>query len=338
MSGPIAVDIGTSRTLVADPSGRIVFDEPTVAAVDLRSAELICFGSAALGMAGRVAGDVAIVRPVAHGQLQDLALTDQMVAALLRRVRPKAGRHPEVLCAVAGLATGVQRRALERSFKKAGAGHVDFIEHAFAAGLGLRLHIEEPVASMVVDAGGGTTDVAVMALGGVVTEASVPLGGEDLDRAVRELCLRSFDLVISPAAAEQVKIDIGTAWPTTEEKIEIAGRDVSNGMQRTVVLSSSEVSGALADPLRTMIAAAVDCIVTSPPDLANDLLSRGLHLCGEGALLTGYARKLATATGIPVHLARAPGRSAVLGAAVCLSDLQRRAATAAVNRAEAEPR
>jgi rod shape-determining protein MreB len=322
MSGALAIDFGTARTLVADASGRILLDEPTLAAVAIGSGELIAFGTRARQMPGRSAGQVRIVRPVAHGHLQDLALTDQIADHLLGSVRRRAGRRPELMMTVPGLATGVQRRALERAFSGAGAGHVEFIEHALATGIGLRLSIDAPVATMVVDVGAGTTDVAVLALGGVVTERSVRTAGEDIDRAIRDLCLRSFDLVVSLETAEAVKKRLATAWPEAEAKIELTGRDVSNGMERTVVLSSSEVAGAIAEPLRAMLAAATQCIVEAPPDLANDLLTQGLHLAGEGALLRGYARRLATTTGIPVHLAAAPALAAVTGAAICLRQLK----------------
>jgi rod shape-determining protein MreB len=336
LSSHVAIDLGSTRTLVADTSGRLLVDEPTVAAVNLRDGSLIAFGSLALALPGRSAGDVSIMKPVSHGQLQDLRLTDQVAEHLLGRVRKRVGRHPEVLCSVPGLATGVQRRALERSFKRAGATHVDFIEHALAAGIGFKLRIDEPVATMVFDVGGGTTDVAVMALGGVVTEASIPLGGDDLDRAVRDLLLRSYDLVVSPAVAEQMKIMIGTAWPAAETKIEVTGRDASNGLARAVVVSSSEVSSAIEDSLRAMVGAAVSCIVSAPPDLANDLIALGLHLAGGAALLTGYARRLATATGIPVHLAEDPARAAVIGAARCLRDLADAGTRRAVSSTPAE--
>ncbi|MGH9298926.1 MAG: rod shape-determining protein [Acidimicrobiales bacterium] len=321
MSGELAIDLGSSRARVVDSSGRVLVDEPCVAAVDLTTGELVAFGEAALPMPARSSGQLTVMRPVAHGQMQDLPLTDAVTRWLLKRAESVAGHHyrrPAVLCCVPGLASGVQRRAMERAFRSGGAGHVEFIEHAVAVGVGFHLRIDEPVATMVVDIGGGTTDVAVMALGGVVTEASVPLGGEDMDHAIRELCLRSFDLVIAKSVAEQVKFAIGTAWPEEEEKVEVSGRDVSNGTVRTVVLSSSEVSGATGEQVRRIVATVVECIVTSPPDLANDLLARGLHLAGNGSRLRGLARRLATTTGIPVHLGERPDHAAVLGAARCL--------------------
>lgn len=320
MSSELAVDLGTGRTRVADAGGHVLLDEPTAAAVDLRDGSLVAFGDSALALPGRSAGQVGLVRPVAHGQLQDLALTDQVVDEVMTRVRQRSGRRPAVLCSVPGLASGVQRRALKRAFARAGAGRVEFVEHALAAGIGLQLDIEEPVATMVVDVGAGTTDIAVIALGGIVTGTSLPIGGGDLDVSVREACLRSHDLVVSPLVAEGLKRTIGTAWPAPEAKLEVSGRDASNGSSRTVVVSSSDVTTAMAELVREMVAAAVACITKAPPDLANDLLSQGLHLAGEGGLLAGFPRRLATAAGIPVHVADVHGRAAVLGAARCLRD------------------
>lgn len=315
MSEALAIDVGTARTLVVEPTKGLLVDEPTIAAVDLATGKLLAFGAKARAMFGRVAGEVAIVRPVRQGQLVDLELTDQIAAELLERARHSGVHRPEVLCCVPGSATGVQRRALERSFKKGGARGVDFLEHAVACGIGARLHLEEPVASMVMDVGAGTSDIAVMALGGVVTEASLATGGSDFDESIRVFCQRSFDLVLPFGAAESVKVSIGSAWPADERKMEVRGRDAGNGIARTVVLSRGEVATVLAEHVDSIIRAAVGCITESPPDLANDLLTRGLYLAGGGALLGGFARRLATATGIPVHLVASPEMVAVLGAA-----------------------
>jgi rod shape-determining protein MreB len=318
VSGSLAIDVGTARTLVVEPALGLLVDEPTLAAVDIPTGKLLAFGRAARAMAGRAAGEVALVRPVRQGQLVDLELTDQIAADVFERARHRGVHRPEVLCCVPGSATGVQRRALERSFKKAGARRIEFIEHAVACGIGTRLHLDEPVASMVMDVGAGTSDIAVMALGGVVTEASLPVGGNDFDEAIRQLCQRSFDLVLPGEAAESIKLAIGSAWPVDERKVEVRGRDLGNGMPRTVVLSRDEVATALGDHVEAIIRAAVRCITESPPDLANDLLSRGLYLAGGGALLDGFARRLATAAGIPIHLVESPETVAVEGAARAL--------------------
>lgn len=318
MSGSLAVDIGTSRTIVVEATKGRLLDEPTLAAVEIPTGKLLAFGSHALPMVGRAAGEVAVVRPVREGQLVDLDVADQIAADILARARRVGLHRPEVLCCMPHSATGVQRRALERSFKKGGAHRVEFVEHAVACGIGARLHLEEPVASMVMDVGAGTTDIAVMALGGVVTEASVPVGGSNFDESIRLLCQRSFDLVLGFGVAESIKIAIGSAWPSDERKVEVRGRDLGNGMARTVVLSRGEVASALAEQVETIIKAAVRCITESPPDLSNDLLTRGLYLAGGGARLDGFPRRLATATGIPIHLVSSPETVAVQGAARAL--------------------
>lgn len=321
MPGALAVDLGSSRTRVMTMSKGLLLDEPTLAAVEIGSGRLLFFGEQAAAHRGRSAGEVQLMRPVRHGQLQDLALTDQICDLILQRAKQAGHSRPDVLCCVPAAATSVQRRALERSFREAGAKRVEFLEHAIACGMGARLRLDEPVASMVVDVGAATTDVAVIALGGVVTEASIAVGGGDFDAAVRMLCQRSFDLVIDRETAEVVKCTIGTAWPSVEDKVEVHGRDSSSGEARTVVLSRSEVASAIAEQVDTIVRACVGCITSAPPDLANDLLSRGLHLAGRGGLLDGFSRRLARATGIPVHLVDSPGLAAVTGAARCLKVL-----------------
>lgn len=322
MTGRIALDLGTCRTRVADARGHLLLDEPTVAAVRAGDGSLVTFGSRALDAPGRLSGELVRVRPVVKGQLQDLLLTDQIATRLLRYLERRVGRHPDVLCSLPGLASGVQRRALERALKTAGANKVEMIDHAVAAAIGLRLQIGATSGTMTVDLGGGTTDAGVMALGGLVTQSSLPVGGEDLDRSISDLLLRSFDLVVSPRAAEDVKATIGTAWPEQEAKAEVTGRDVSNGRTRSVVVTSSEVHAAMAGHLESIVSAAVGAITNTPPDLANDLIASGLWLAGGGSGLAGISRRIATATGIPVHLAGEPRLAAVLGAARCLAEAE----------------
>ena len=322
MTPLLAVDLGTARTLVAVPGRGVIIDEPTIAAVDLGRNRLVAFGSDAAGLSGRCAGEVAIVRPVHHGQLFDLDLTAEVVRDLLRRGRISSMAHPTVLCCASGGATGVQRRALDRAFKKAGAGKVRFVEQQVAAALGSGLRIEEPVASMVVDVGAGTTEIGVLALGGLVTQASVALGGGDFDAAIRRLCVRDFELVIDAATAESIKCTIGSAWVEEDDKVEVRGRDVSTGIVRSIVITRTEVADAIVPRVERILAAATFCISSSPPDLANDLLNRGLYLSGGGALLTGFAQRLATSTGIPVHLVQDPERCAVSGAAMCMATMR----------------
>jgi rod shape-determining protein MreB len=329
VSSEIAVDFGTARTLVAVRGHGVVVDEPTVAAVDLARNRLVAFGAEAVDLQGRCSGEVAIVRPVTHGQLADLDLTSAVAKLLLRLARIRSVSQPTVLCCASGSATNVQRRALERAFKGAGAETVRFVEQPVAVALGSGLRIAEPVASMVVDVGAGMSEIGVLALGGLVTHASVPLGGGDFDQAIRRYCGRHLDLVIDAATAERVKCTIGSVWVEDDEKVEVQGRDAATGIVRAVVISRTEVAEAIASRVERILEAAVDCISSAPPDLANDLLNRGLYLAGGGALLTGFAQRLATATGIPVHLVEDPERCAILGAVQCLGTMRHAVAPAA---------
>ncbi|MGH9170226.1 MAG: rod shape-determining protein [Acidimicrobiales bacterium] len=326
MSPGLAVDLGTARTLVVDSGGSTIVDEPTLAAIDITTGRLVAFGREAQGLTGCAAGEIGLVRPVRHGQLTDLELTHQVAREILSRARHHRIYKPDVTCCVPASATSVQRRALERSFKRAGARDVSFLDQAVCAALGSRLRIDQPLASMVVDVGAGTSDMAVMALGGVVTEASIEVGGGDFDDAIRALLRSSFDLSVPAELAEQVKMVIGTAWPDEEKKVEVAGRDLGNGCARTVTLSTSEVAGALFPHVESIVAATVECIIQSPPDLANDLLSMGLYLAGGGSLLHGFARRMATAAGIPIHLVHDPEVVTVRGAVVSMRRKHRRLA------------
>ena len=321
MSADLAVDFGTARTLVAVRGRGVVVDEPTVAAVDLGRNRLVAFGSDAVGLRGRCAGEVAIVRPVCHGQLADVDLTSAVAEQLLHLARAWSAGRPTVLCCTSGTATSVQRRALDRAFKQAGAESVRFVEQQVAVALGSGLRIEEPVASMVVDVGAGTTEVGVLALGGLVTHASIPIGGGDFDEAIQRFCGRDLELVIDPATAEGIKYAIGSAWVEDDDKVEVKGRDASSGIVRSTVISRTEVADVIASRVDRILAAAVSCIGSAPPDLANDLLNRGLYLAGGGALLSGFAQRLATATGIPVHLVEDPERCAIAGAVSCMATM-----------------
>ena len=254
MSADLAVDFGTARTLVAVRGHGVVVDEPTIAAVDLARNRLVAFGNEAAGLRGRCAGEVGIVRPVTHGQLADLDLTAAVAKQLLRLAKVGSVSPPTVLCCASGTATNVQRRALDRAFTRAGAERVRFVELPVAVALGSGLRIEEPIASMVVDVGAGTTEIGVLALGGLVTQASVPVGGGDFDEAIKNLCSRQLDLVIDSATAENVKYEIGSAWVEDDDKVEVRGRDASNGIVRSVVISRTEVADAIAPRVDRILA------------------------------------------------------------------------------------
>jgi rod shape-determining protein MreB len=319
LSGDIALDFGSAVTRVADARGVMLLEEPTVAAVDSDAQRLLAFGTRAIGLGMATAGRVSLVRPVRHGQLVDIALAEDVLVEVVRAAGVSRLAHPRVLACVHAGATRIQQRALDRALRRAGARQVRFIEQPVACAVGSGLPIEEPSGSMVVDVGAGTTDIAVLALGALVTSASLPIGGDDFDEAVRLLLARRYDVVVDASTASEVRKHIGSVRSTPElTRVEVRGRERSSGLPDSVVISAAELHDSFEDLIQPVLDAAVKCIATAPPDLANDLLSSGLHLSGGGSLLDGLSQRLAGATGLPVHAAVDPGRSSVLGAARCL--------------------
>ncbi len=319
VSDDLALDLGTARTLVLDPSGAVRVSEPTLAAIDADTGRLLAFGEDALGRASASAGRVNVVRPVRHGQMMDLDLAAELLADVLRRAGASRVSRPRVLVAVAVESTRVQRRALDHALRKAGARAVRFIEAPVAAAIGAGLAIEEPSGSMVAVLGAGRCEVAVLALGGVVTSASLALGGSDLDAAVRTYLSHAYGLHVDHATAEALRERLGSvATGDDGASAQVAGREVATGRLREVVVTRAELRPVLIDGLEPALNAAVRCITSSPPDLANDLLGAGLHLAGGLARLHGLDGRFATTTGLPVHVDDRPQQLVVRGAARCL--------------------
>jgi rod shape-determining protein MreB len=313
--GDIAIDLGTAKTRVASRRGQILFDEPSIAAVDMTNGKLVAFGREARRMRGRSAGHVAIVRPLVHGQLVDLGLADEIAKYLLEHLGPRGPRRPAVIACIAGGSTGVQRRALADSLRRAGARRVELLDHQTAAAIGARLPIADVAGSMIVDMGSGTTDIALHALGAAATCVSVPLGGGDLDQSIREHCRQGLDLLVDAETAERVRTSIGSAYNLAEDmKAEVRGRDAWDGSPRTVVISSGELFDVMDGQMREIVSRLVEAIQGAPPDLANDLLHRGVHLAGGVAHQTGIAERLADETGLPVYVVEEPELCTVRGA------------------------
>lgn len=321
LSGDLALDLGTASARLAERDGTVV-DEPAIVAVDEDRGRLLHFGREALGAAA-AAGRVRLVRPVRRGQLADLALAEALIAGLLRRVGVSRRGRPRVLAGVHVDATPIQRRALQRALERSGARSVRFLELPVAVAIGQGLRIEEPAGSMVVELGAGTTDVAVLALGGMVTRAHLPVGGEDFELAVRNLLARRHDLVVDQATAREVLQMVGTVDAAAPEtRVEVLGRDRSSGRPAAVVLGRAEVRAVLTEQLRPVLDTAASCIASAPPDLANDLVGAGIVLAGGASGLNGFAGALASATGLAVHLVDRPRLAAVTGAAACLEGVR----------------
>jgi len=319
VSNDLAIDFGSATTRVADARGALLLEEPTVAAVDADTGRLLAFGRSAPALASATAGRVRLERPVRHGQLVDIALAEDVLVEVLRAAGLSRVAHPRVLACVQASATHVQRRALDRALRKAGARQVRFIEQPVACALGSGLPIEEPSGSMVVDIGAGTTEIGVLALGGIVTSASLAVGGGDVDESVRLLLSRRFDLVVDSRVASEVVRRIGAAGASPAPHLEVTGRRGADGRPHSVVVSGAEIRPALDELVAPIVTAAVECVASAPPDLANDLLGSGLHLSGGASQLAGIAQRIASATGLAVHASAEPSRVAVIGASRCLA-------------------
>lgn len=319
----LALDLGTGTTRVVDGDGRLLFDEPSIAAVDADTGRLLAFGSAALETGARAAGRVRIVRPVRQGQLAELDLAEAILADLLRRSGLGRLAHPRVLACSHVDATPVQHRALERALRKAGARQVAFVEQPVAVALGAGLRIEEPTGSMVVEIGAGVTDVGLLALGGMVTSAAIPLGGDDLDAALRRYLVRRHGLVVDRRTATELRQSlVSVAADAPEARAELLGRDADTGRPASSVVTRSELRPLLLERLVPLLDAVVSCIGAAPPDLANDLLGGGIVLAGGGSALDGLGQRLARATGLPVQVVESSRLTAVRGAARCRSSFE----------------
>jgi rod shape-determining protein MreB len=324
VSRDLAIDLGTANTLVYAKGRGIVLNEPTVVALDTRTRQVLSIGEEAWKMIGRTPGYIVAVRPMRQGAITDFEITESMLGVLLKRVGVSRLNRPKVLICVPSAITGVERRAVKEAVRRAGASSSYLIEQPMAAAIGAGLPIHEPIGSMVVDVGGGTSEMAVICLGGVVALRAIRCGGFDLDAAIQGYVRSQHGVAIGERTAEAVKMAIGSAHHyDNEQRAEIRGREVTTGRPKTVVLSPEEVRGALTEHVAHIVASAVDCLGDAPPELAQDILFQGITLVGGGALLRGMTQRLADETAVPVHLVDAPLETVALGAGRCLESFDR---------------
>jgi rod shape-determining protein MreB and related proteins len=275
-------------------------------------------------MIGRTPGYIVAVRPLRQGAITDFDITERMIRLLLQRCGVSRINRPRVLICVPSAITSVERRAVKEATHRAGASAAYLIEQPMAAAIGAGLSIHEPIGNMVVDVGGGTSETAVISLGGVVASEAIRCGGFDIDAAIQTYVRREHGVAIGERTAEEIKLAIGSAAPYNDEvKAEVRGRELMTGMPKTVVLSPGELRGAVEDQVRQIITAAVDCLGAAPPELAQDIIFQGIHLVGGGALLRGMARRLANETAVPVHLVDTPLECVALGAGQCLESFDK---------------
>ena len=340
----MAVDLGTANTLVYVRGRGIVLSEPSVVAIDQRTGDVHAVGLEAKRMLGRTPGTISAIRPLKDGVIADFDVTEQMLRHFIQKVHQHRFAHPRVVVCVPSGVTGVEKRAVEEATLSAGARKAYLIEEPMAAAIGAGLPVAEPTGNMIVDIGGGTTEVAVISLGGIVVSQSLRVGGDEMDEAIINHIKREYKLLIGQQTAEEIKLEVGSAHAMKEEvQAEVRGRDMLTGLPKTVILSSEEVRHALEEPVNQIIDAIKSTLDKTPPELAADIMDRGIVLAGGGALLQGLDERLRHETHMPVHLAESPltcvavgsGRSLEEFDAIHRSSRARRAAraTAAATRA-----
>ncbi len=296
-----------------------MLNEPSVIALNSRTQEVLAMGHEAWQMIGRTPSYIVAVRPLRQGAITDFEITQRMIRLLLQRVGVSRFNRPRVVICVPSAITAVERRAVTEAARRAGAADAQLIEQPMAAAIGAGLPINEPIGNMVVDIGGGTSEVALISLGGVVALEAVRVGSFDIDAAIQTFIRREYGIAIGERTAEEIKVAIGSAWPTDAEyAAEVRGRDLMSGLPKTVVLSAEEVREAIAEPVSAMVDAVIACLGQAPPELAQDLIGQGIHLVGGGGMLKGLDERLAVETEIPVHLVDAPLECVVLGAGRCI--------------------
>ncbi|MDQ1702168.1 MAG: rod shape-determining protein MreB [Frankiaceae bacterium] len=320
----MAIDLGTANTLVYVRGKGIVLNEPSVVAINLQTRHILAVGSEAKRMIGRTPGNIVAIRPLKDGVIADFATTERMLRYFIQKVHKQ--RHfakPRVVICVPSGITGVERRAVKEAAIQAGARKVSIIEEPMAAAIGAGLPVHEPTGNMVVDIGGGTTEVAVISLGGIVTSQSIRTGGDELDNAIITYVKKEYSLMLGERTAEEIKMAIGSAFPSSDEPhAEIRGRDLVSGLPKTIVVSSEEIRKALEEPVNQVVDAVKTTLDKCPPELSGDIMDRGIVLTGGGALLRGLDERLRHETGMPIHVAENPLHSVVIGSGKCLEEFE----------------
>ena len=321
MSTDLAIDLGTANTLVYAKGRGIVLNEPTVIALNVETHDVLAMGHQAWQMIGRTPGYIQAVRPLRQGAITDFEITQRMIRLLLQRAGLSRFQRPRVLLCVPSAITEVERRAVKEAARQAGAMDAQLVAQPMAAAIGAGLPVHEPTGNMVVDIGGGTTEVAVISLGGIVTSQSVRIGGDELDDAIIQFIKKEYSLALGERTAEEIKIALGSAYPLEEElRAEIRGRDLVTGLPKTIVTSTEEIRRALDEPVSAIVDSVKVTLDKTPPELAADIMEAGIVLTGGGALLHGLDVRLRAETGMPIVIANNPLFSVALGAGQCLEE------------------
>ena len=324
-SNDFGIDLGTANTLVYVKGKGIVLREPSVVAIDKNRRKVLAVGAEAKLMLGRTPSNITAVRPLRNGVIADFEVTQEMIKYFIRKVHNRRSLlHPRIVIGIPSGITEVEKRAVQESAEQAGAREVALIEEPMAAAIGSDLPVSEPHASMICDIGGGTTEVAVISLGGMVVAKSLDVAGDEMDDCIVQYFRRKHNLVIGETTAEEVKIQIGSVFPLKEEKtIEVKGRDQAKGLPKTILVTSEEIRQALMEPVQLIVDVIKQVLEETPPELSSDLVDRGMVLAGGGSLLRGFPELIRQETELPVHRAADPLSCVALGCGKYLEELDK---------------
>jgi rod shape-determining protein MreB len=323
-SNDMGIDLGTATTLVFVKGEGVVLCEPSVVAIEKGTNHVLAVGDEAKRMLGRTPGNILAIRPMRDGVISDFEITEAMLRYFIRKVQKrKVLFGPRLIVAIPSGITEVERRAVRDSAVRAGAREIFLVEEPMAAAIGVGLPIQEPTANMIVDVGGGTTEIAIISLAGIVFSQSIRIGGDEMDSAIIEYIKKNYNLLIGERSSEDIKIKIGSAYPLEEElSLEVKGRDLVAGLPKMVTITSEEVRDALKEPVRSILDIVKVSLERIPPELAADLIERGVVMAGGGSLLRGLDRLIAEETGLPVHIADDPMTAVALGTGKALNEIK----------------
>lgn len=323
-SNDMGIDLGTATTLVYVKGEGVVLCEPSVVAIERGTSHVLAVGEEAKRMLGRTPGNIIAIRPMKDGVIADFEITEAMLRYFIKKVHH---RHvlvrPRIVIAIPSGITEVEKRAVKDSAEHAGARDVFLIEEPIAAAIGVGLPIQEPIANMVIDIGGGTTEIAVISLAGIVFSKSIRIGGDEMDEAIIEHLKKTYNLMVGERTAEDIKIKIGSAYPLEEElTLEVKGRDLVVGLPKSVTITSEEIRESLQEPLRAILEITKISLERTPPELAADLIEHGMVMAGGGSLLRGMDKLISEETGLPVHIADDPLTAVAVGTGKVLNEIR----------------
>ena len=323
-SNDMGIDLGTATTLVFVKGEGVVLCEPSVVAIERGTSHVLAVGEEAKRMLGRTPGNIIAIRPMKDGVISDFEITEAMLRYFIKKVHHrKVLVRPRIVIAIPSGITEVEKRAVKDSAERAGAREVFLIEEPIAAAIGVGLPIQEPIGNMIIDIGGGTTEIAVISLCGTVFSKSIRIGGDEMNEAVIEYLKKTYNLMVGERTAEDIKIKIGSAYPLEEEmSMEVKGRDLVAGLPKTVTITSEEIRESLQEPLRAILEVIKISVERTPPELAADLIDHGIVMAGGGSLLRGLDKLISEETGLPVHITDDPVTAVANGTGIVLSEIQ----------------